>query len=79
MVEEKTTADGHHLRKAIHEEKGMISMDITRDDGGAMMPGAVNGPEDMMRQVMNELPPLSPGSHQIQVHTEITPDPIHQG
>ena len=79
MVEEKTTADGHHLRKEIHEEKGVLSMDVTRDDGGATMAGEVNGVAGMMRQVMDELPPLGPGLHKVQVHGELTPDPMHQG
>ena len=74
VKEDKILPDGHHIRKDIKErENGIMTMDLTTDDitGG--------GPDDMMMQVMNELPELGEGAHQIKVKGTIEPDWEHGG
>ena len=69
VIEEKTLADGHHLKKDIKtRENGIMTMDMTTDDVVG------EGQEDMMMQVMNELPELGEGAHQIRVKGTIEPD-----
>ena len=76
-VEERTTADGHHIRKEIHQENGVIELDITRDDETKGAPA--QGPMDAINEVMKEVPSIGPGFHNIQFHEDTKPDPEHEG
>jgi hypothetical protein len=54
-VEEKTTADGTHIRKEVHSGPGFTSVRITSDGGVGgddMPPGMPAGLEEIMKAMM---------------------------
>lgn len=53
-IEEKVTADGHHIRKETHKEGNFESVRITSDDGPGF-PGGINGPEDIMSEIVKDM------------------------
>ena len=64
-VEEKTTADGTHIRKEVHQGNGFKSVRITSDGGsGGAIPsmfGGGGGIPDMMAAMLNDMAGGPPG------------------
>jgi len=56
-VTERSLQDGGHVREEIHKGEGFTSVRITSDGGpGGPMPGGVNGPQDMLTNILNGAP-----------------------
>lgn len=53
-IEEKIPPTGHHIRKETHREGDFESVRITSDDGPGF-PGGINGPEDIMSEIVNDM------------------------
>ena len=71
-IEEKTTIDGKHIHKEVHESNGVKSIQITTDEGDSMDdPNAMMS--KMIHEIMEDGPP--PGGAPVHIQGKIEADP----